>query len=351
MPARKPTLKKKKSSYARAGVDIDEMMTSLSAIRKMARKTAVKGVLSDIGYFGGMFAAPGKDKALVASTDGVGTKLKVAAMAGRHTTVGQDLVNHCVNDILVHGAKPLFFLDYIGTAKLKGRVYRDVVSGLCKACRENKCALLGGETAEMPGLYPPGEYDLVGTIVGVVDKSRIITGKSIRPGDMIIGLPSSGFHTNGYSLARKVIFDTAGLKIADSFPGTSRSVADVLLAVHKSYLKPVNKVMKKIIVRGMAHITGGGLLDNIPRILPKNTVAVIDRSSWNVPTVFQFIQEHGKVSRDEMYRVFNMGIGFVLIVREKDAVKTIAVLRQMRFRPVLAGYIEKRGRKGVILTG
>lgn len=339
-----------KSSYANAGVDIDEMMSALSTVKKMVKGTAREGVLSDIGSFGGMFAAPGRNKALVASTDGVGTKLKVAVMADRHTTVGRDLVNHCVNDILVQGAKPLFFLDYIGTSKLKGRVFRDVVAGLCQACRENECALLGGETAEMPGLYPPGEYDLVGTIVGVVDKNRIITGKSIRAGDMIIGLPSSGLHTNGYSLARKVVFENAGLKVTDTFPGMNKSVADVLLAVHKSYLKQISNVMKKIPVRGMAHITGGGLLDNIPRILPRNLVAVIDRNSWKVPPVFQFIQKRGKVSGDEMYRVFNMGIGFVLIVREKDADKTISILRQMRCRPILAGYV-KEGRKGVILQG
>ena len=341
---------KRKSSYARAGVDIDEMTSALSAIKRMVRKTAVKGVLSDIGSFGGLFAAPGSDTALVASTDGVGTKLKVAAMAGRHTTVGQDLVNHCVNDILVQGAKPLFFLDYIGTATLNGRVYRDVVSGVCKACKENNCALLGGETAEMPGLYPAGEYDLVGTIVGVVQKNRIITGKSIRPGDMIIGLASTGLHTNGYSLARKVIFDRAGLKIDDTFPGTAKSVADVLLTVHRSYLRPVSKVMKQIIVRGMAPITGGGLMDNIPRMLPPHTAAVIDRRAWKVPRVFQFIQEHGKISQAEMYRVFNMGIGFVLVVRAKDADKTLTILKQTHSRPILAGYIQE-GKREVRFIG
>jgi len=339
-----------KSSYAKAGVDIDEKMRALSAVKRMIRKTGVKGVLSDIGSFGGMFAAPGKDKVLVASTDGVGTKLKVAVMAGCHITVGQDLVNHCVNDILVQGAKPLFFLDYVGTAKLEGRVFRDIVAGLCQACRQNRCTLLGGETAEMPSLYPAGEYDLVGTIVGVVDKEKVITGKSIQPGDMIIGLPSTGLHTNGYSLAREVIFEKAGLKIGDTFPGTKKSVANVLLAVHKSYLREISRVMDKITVRGMAHITGGGFLDNIPRVLPRNTVAVIDRNSWKVPLVFQFIQEHGEVSRDEMYRVFNMGIGFVLIVREKDADETIAILREVMCHPVLIGYV-KEGRKGVILTG
>lgn len=349
-------MSKSKSSYAKAGVDIDEMMTAISAVKRMVGKTAVKGVLSDIGSFGGLFTAPGKDKVLVASTDGVGTKLKVAVMANRYTTVGQDLVNHCVNDILVQGARPLFFLDYIGTGKLKAPVFKDVVAGLCKACLENGCALLGGETAEMPGLYVKGEYDLVGTIVGVVDKKNIITGNSIKPGDMIIGLRSTGLHTNGYSLARKVIFKQAGMKITDTFPGTDRSVADVLLAVHKSYLKQVSKVMEKVAIHGMAHITGGGLLDNIPRILPQNTSAVIDLNSWKVPFVFQFIQNHGKINREEMYRVFNMGIGFILILREKDAEKTITNLRKMKLHPVLMGYISegsygKEGEKRVSLTG
>ena len=342
--------RKRNSSYAKAGVDIDEMMSALSAAKKMVRKTAVKGVLSHMGSFGGMFAAPGKDKVLVASTDGVGTKLKVAVMADRHGTVGQDLVNHCVNDILVHGAKPLFFLDYVGAAKLKGRVFREVIQGFCKACQENGCALLGGETAEMPGLYPAGEYDLVGTIVGVVDKKGIVTGRTVRPGNIIIGLRSTGLHTNGYSLARKVIFQKAGLKIDDMFPGMNRSVADVLLNVHKSYLKPVTGLMKQIRVHAMAHITGGGFLDNIPRILPQGMSAVVDRSSWKVPPLFQFIQEYGAVRPEEMYRVFNMGIGFVLIVSENSADEAITILREMKCRPVLTGYV-KEGKGGVVLTG
>ena len=337
------------SAYADAGVDIDQMTNSLKSVKRMVKRTANKSVLSKIGSFGGLFTSPGAKSVLVASTDGVGTKLKVAAMANRHTTIGQDLVNHCVNDILVQGARPLFFLDYIGTAKLQGPIFHDIVSGLCKACKRNKCAILGGETAEMPGLYPEGEYDLVGTIVGTVEKKRLITGKSIRPGDIIIGLRSSGLHTNGYSLARKVIFETAGLKIDDKFPGTSKSVADVLLAVHRSYLGPVARIMKKFIVRGMAHITGGGLIDNIPRILPKGMKAVINTTAWKLPPVFQFIQEQGKIDRDEMYRVFNMGIGFVIIVREKDADTTIHALQKMKQRPIVAGYIAE-GRRGVQLT-
>ncbi len=341
-------MSKKKSSYAAAGVDIDEMMSGLNAIKKMVKSTNTSGVLSNIGSFGGLFKSPGSGSTLVASTDGVGTKLNVAVMADRHHTVGQDLVNHCTNDILVQGATPLFFLDYLGTAKLAGNVFKEVVSGLCKACRENRCALLGGETAEMPGLYPAGEYDLVGTIVGAVPTRRIVTGEAIRPGDAVIGLPSTGLHTNGYSLARKVIFKQAKLKIEDTFPGTKKSVADVLLAVHKSYIKPVTVLMESTPIRGMAHITGGGLYDNIPRILPEDCRVVINRNSWTVPPVFSFLQERGKIDADEMYRVFNMGIGYVIIVREKDSATALAQLKGVRAAPRLIGHIEK-GPKGVTL--
>ncbi len=339
--------RKKKSAYARAGVDIDEMMGSLAAVKRMVRSTATRGVMSDIGSFGGLFASPGRETALVASTDGVGTKLKVAVMAGRHDTVGQDLVNHCVNDILVQGARPLFFLDYLGTAKLTGHVFKDVVKGLCKACRENGCALLGGETAEMPGLYPAGEYDLVGTVVGVVERKAIITGSQIRPGDVLIGLGCTGLQTNGYSLARKVIFEDAGLKPDDTFPGTRRKVAAVLLDVHRSALGPVSAVMKHVRIRGMAHITGGGFYDNIPRVLPAGTRAVIETAAWKVPPVFRFIQERGRVDSNEMFRVFNMGIGFVLMVREADAALTIDILEKQKARPHTIGVVEK-GRPGVV---
>lgn len=332
---------RQKSAYAAAGVDIDEKAKAISAVKKMVDGTRVRGVMSGIGFFGGMFQAPGRGRILLASMDGVGTKLKVACMAGRHDTVGQDIVNHCVNDILVHGAEPLFFLDYVGASRFEGRVFKEIVSGLCKACRENGCALLGGETAEMPGLYPKGEYDLVGTIVGVVDRRRVITGRSIRKGDAIIGLCSSGLHTNGYSLARKVIFDKLNLGVFDEFPGTGRTVADVLLAVHKSYLKPVKAVMKQVTIRGMAHITGGGFVDNIPRVLPKNVSAVIDRSAWEVPPEFEFLQARGKVGRDEMYRVFNMGVGMAVIVREPEAEKAMKLIRQAGEKPFRMGVIEK----------
>ena len=340
----KKVIKREKSAYAAAGVDIDSKMKGIASIRKMVKSTRTAGVLNEIGSFGGFFASPGKDTILVASTDGVGTKLKIAEMARRHDSVGQDIVNHCVNDILVQGATPLFFMDYVGISKFEGWIFEQVVSGLCKACRENGCALLGGETAEMPGLYPPGEYDLVGTIVGVVDRKKVITGKSIRPGDVLIGLPSSGLHTNGYSLARKVIFETAKLKPADLFPGSRKTVADVLLAVHTSYLKPVSTLLKTVAIRGMAHITGGGFPDNVPRVLPADVNAVFDRASWVVPEVFQFIQRVGKVDREEMYRVFNMGLGMVVVVRKQDVEKSLTILKKAGTKPVLVGWIEKGSR-------
>ena len=329
------------SAYAAAGVDIDEKMSALKAVRKMVKSTSVPGLLNQIGAFGGMFASPGRNKVLIASTDGVGTKLKVAVMAGRHDTVGQDIVNHCVNDILVHGAEPLFFLDYFGSAQFQPDAFKQVVSGLCQACRENRCVLIGGETAEMPGLYPPDEYDLVGTIVGAVDRKKIINGRTIRPGDVLIGLPSTGLHTNGFSLARKIIFNKAKLGIHDKLPGTGKSVADVLLAVHRSYLKPVKQLMQRTIIRGMAHITGGGFPDNVARVLPKSVNAIFDRSAWIVPPVFRFLQERGKVERNEMYRVFNMGIGMVIIVRKTDCKAAMALLNKAKADPVAIGWVEK----------
>ncbi len=346
-PHSESTVSPKVSSYAQAGVDIDAKMVALKRVKRMIRRTATRGSIGSIGTFGGLFAAPGRDHLLVASTDGVGTKLKIAVLANRHDTVGQDLVNHCVNDILVQGARPLFFLDYVAMSRFDPKVFESIMSGLCRACRENHCTLLGGETAEMPGLYPSGEYDLVGTIVGVVARAHVIVGRDVRPGDMIIGLPSGGLQTNGYSLARKVIFETAGLGIHDPFPGTGKTVAQVLLTIHRSFLRPVARVMKRVIIRGMAHITGGGFPDNIVRSLPDGTQAVIDRSAWPVPAVFRFIQDRGHVDRDEMYNVFNMGIGFVLFVREKDASRTLGILHAAGWRGRLIGYITK-GDRGVV---
>jgi len=334
-----------KSAYSKAGIDIDNKMAALRAVKKMVKRTVVPGQISEIGSFGGMFASPGKDMALIASTDGVGTKLKVAVLSGRHETVGQDIVNHCVNDILVHGAEPLFFLDYFAMAKFNAKIFKAVVAGICRACRENGCALLGGETAEMPGLYPQGEYDLVGTIVGAVPRKKIITGKNIRPGDIMIGLPSSGLHTNGFSLARKIIFEQEKLKLNDILPGTGKRTADVLLAVHRSYLRPVRALMKKATIQGMAHITGGGFQDNVPRILPDNVDAAFDLSAWTPPALFRFLQERGEVSRDEMYRVFNMGIGLVLILRPAEYSSAMKILRLSGIRALKIGRIEKGGGK------
>jgi phosphoribosylformylglycinamidine cyclo-ligase len=333
------------SAYAQAGVDIDSKMSGIEIIKKMVATTTTKGVVGGIGSFGGLFHSPGKDFLLVASTDGVGTKLKVAALAKRHDTVGQDIVNHCVNDILVQGATPLFFMDYIGASRFDTAIFTEVISGLCKACKENGCALLGGETAEMPGLYPLGEYDLVGTIVGQVDKKKVITGKSVKPGDVIIGLPSGGLQTNGFSLARKVIFDQCGLTTQDLIPGTRYTVTESLLSVHRSFLKPVTALLAKVPVHGMAHITGGGFVDNIPRVLPENCNAIIDRNSWKAPTLFTFIERQGKVDHDEMYRVFNMGIGYVIIVRKSDAAAAMGLLTKLHQAPTVIGAIEKGNKK------
>lgn len=345
---KQPAHAQKVSAYAQAGVDIDSKMSGIEIIKKMVATTTTKGVVGGIGSFGGLFHSPGKESLLVASTDGVGTKLKVAVLAKKHDTVGQDIVNHCVNDILVQGAKPLFFMDYIGTARFDTAVFTEVISGLVKACKENGCALLGGETAEMPGLYPLGEYDLVGTIVGVVEKKKLITGKDIKAGDVIIGLPSGGLQTNGFSLARKVFFDQCGLTAQDHVPGTRMTVTEALLAVHRSFLKPVSSLMaKKLPIRGMAHITGGGFVDNIPRVLPANCNAVIDRNAWKAPTVFTFIERQGKVDHDEMYRVFNMGIGYVIVVRAKDAAAALSILKAQGQAPVIIGAIEK-GQKKVV---
>ena len=333
----------KKSAYAQAGVNIDVKMNAVGSIRQMVAATKTAGVIGNIGAFGGLHKVPkGKDMILVASSDGVGTKLKVAAMMNRHDTVGQDIVNHCVNDILVQGATPLFFMDYVGTAKVDPDQFKSVVSGLCKACKENGMALLGGETAEMPGLYPLGEYDLVGTIVGCVSKSKLITGKSIRAGDAIIGFPSGGLQTNGFSLARKVIFDYCQYSWKDKLPGTNQTFGDALLAVHKSFLKPVTRLLERQVkINGMAHITGGGFPDNIPRVLPKCVNAEIDRDAWEVPTIFKFIQNQGKVSTEEMYRVFNMGIGYVVIVPKSDLEKAKATLRAIRQPFSVIGVIRK----------
>ena len=338
----------KKSAYAQAGVNIDVKMDAVSAVKQMVASTKTLNVIGGIGSFGGLHKVPpGKDLILVASSDGVGTKLKVAAMMNKHDTVGQDIVNHCVNDILVQGARPLFFMDYVGTSKFDGPVFQQIVSGLCKACKENNMALLGGETAELPGLYPVNEYDLVGTIVGTVSRSRLITGQSIRAGDVVIGLPSGGLQTNGFSLARKVFFDICQMSPFDKLPGTNLTVGEALLAVHRSFLKPVGRLLdNKIKINGMAHITGGGFPDNIPRVLPKAVAAEIDRSTWEPPTIFKFIERQGKVDRDEMYRVFNMGVGYVLIMPKTSLKRMAAVFRNIRQPWYQIGVIRVRKNNG-----
>ncbi|AKJ64329.1 phosphoribosylformylglycinamidine cyclo-ligase [Kiritimatiella glycovorans] len=328
------------SAYARAGVSIDTMDEALKRVGRQVKSTHTEGVVPAPGAFGGLFRSPGRDSLLVSSVDGVGTKLKVAAMAGRHDTVGRDLVNHCVNDILTQGARPLFFLDYLGTARLEPGVFNDVIRGFSRACRENGCALLGGETAEMPGLYPEGEYDLVGAIVGAVEKKKRITGRDIRPGDVLIGLPSTGLHTNGYTLARHVIFEQAGRKPDDLLPGTRTTFAEALLRVHRSYLRPVTQLMESVTLRGIAHLTGGGFIDNIPRILPGEVDAVVERGTWRIPPIFEFMAEAGEVSEDEMYRVFNMGIGMVLIVRPEEAEHALTQLREMKAGAKRIGTVE-----------
>ena len=301
--------------YKQSGVDIDAGNEVVRRIRTLARGTFTPGVLSDIGSFGGLFAmsaAGVQDPVLVASADGVGTKLRVAFMTGVHNTIGRDLVNHCVNDILVQGAQPLFFLDYLATGRLDPDVAVQIVEGLTVACRENGCALLGGETAEMPGFYADGEYDVAGFIVGAVARDRLIDGRRIVPGDVLLGLPSSGLHTNGYSLARRIAFDVAGLRADSTVPELGGRIGEILLTPHRSYLPLIRPLLPARVIKGMAHITGGGITENLPRILPEGTHARIDRSRWNVPTIFRWLQAAGQVPDGDMWRTFNMGIGLVL---------------------------------------
>jgi phosphoribosylformylglycinamidine cyclo-ligase len=317
-------------TYRDAGVDRDRAEEAKARIAELVRSTA-RGIAGEsFGRFAGVFPVPpqAREPLLVASADGVGTKLKVASLAGRHDTVGEDLVNHCVNDILCLGARPLFFLDYIGTSTLEPSVVEAVVSGIARGCRENDCALIGGETAEMPGLYPPREYDLVGFIVGWVERERLLHPTRVKPGDALIALPSSGLHTNGYSLARRIVFETLGAGLADPFPETGRSTADVLLAVHRSYYRLVYPDLESGRIHGIAHITGGGIPGNLNRALPPDLDAVVFRGSWVVPAVFRVLQEGGQVSDDEMFRTFNMGIGMVLIVDREATEHVLEALRE-----------------------
>jgi phosphoribosylformylglycinamidine cyclo-ligase len=309
-------------TYRDAGVDIDAQDAGLRRIKAMLLATRTKGVLADLGSFGGMFAPDltgMREPVLVASCDGVGTKLDVALMTGIHNTVGRDLVNHCVNDILVQGAHPLFFLDYVATGRLVPEVLASIVEGMATGCRENGCALLGGETAEMPGFYAGGTYDIAGFIVGLVDKPNVIDGRQIRAGDVLYGLPSAGLHTNGYSLARKIFFDVAGKGPGDTVDGLPATIGAALLAEHRSYLAALRPALAAGLVRGLAHITGGGMTDNLPRILPEHTAARIQRGAWPVLPVFGVMQRLGGVADAEMYRTFNMGVGMVCVIAPDQA--------------------------------
>ena len=340
-------------TYEDAGVSIDTMDAALDGIKGMVRSTYGPEVVSELGQFGGLFALD-KDKydqpVLVSSNDSVGTKLKLAFMTDRHNTVGYDLVAHCANDILVLGAKPIFFLDYLGTSNLEPRVMAQLMEGLVAGCKDVGCALIGGEIAELPSFYKTGEYDLVGTIVGIVERQKILAGHTIQPGDRVIGLASVGLHTNGYSLARKIMFEVCGYGAEDRVDELGMTVADELLKPHRSYVKPILELIgkyngQKPKIKGLAHITGGGLRDNIPRILPENCDAVIEKDSWNMLPVFPFLQEKGNVTEDEMYRVFNMGIGMVLVVSADHAHEIANELRGAGETVYAIGKIVEGGKK------
>lgn len=313
--------------YRAAGVDLDAAERTREGLRALVGSTRDAHTLSELGAFGGLYAVPEgiESPVLVSSADGVGTKLKIAFASGRHDTVGQDLVNHCVNDVLVQGARPLFFLDYLATGVLDEQVVNDVVRGVAVACKANGCALLGGETAQMPDFYARGEYDLAGFIVGIVERDAIVDGSNIQPGDVLVALPSSGLQTNGYTLARKILFEVMGLAPEDPFPGSTGSVADELLSIHSSFLEPLSPELERGSIRGLAHITGGGIPGNLPRTLGAHGAA-IDASSWSPPNVFRVLADGGNVSDEEMFRVFNMGVGMIAVTGEDDAEAVIGRL-------------------------
>jgi phosphoribosylformylglycinamidine cyclo-ligase len=337
---------KKRIGYKDAGVNIDEADRAVAFIRKHARSTFSRQVLTDIGSFGGGYLLAGwKRPVLISSADGVGTKLKIAFLSGRHNTIGEDLVNHCVNDIAVQGAVPLFFLDYFAVGKLDADVAGHVIEGVARGCRNNNCALIGGETAEMPGLYQAGEYDLAGFIVGAVERNAMISGNSIRPGDVLLGLPSNGLHTNGYSLARKLLFDVARLPL-------DRTLADDLLKVHRSYLKPLRALIDARVLKGAAHITGGGITDNTPRILPGGLAARVDVSTWTIPPIFEKLRAIGNIELADYRRTFNLGIGMIVVVSKRNLAKARAIL-SARHQPFfeIGSVVESRGSRVIYVGG
>lgn len=331
--------------YRDAGVNIDEADRAVSSIKRLAESTFTPGVLRGIGSFGACYALKGwKNPVLISSVDGVGTKLRIAFLTGRHNTIGEDLVNHCVNDIAVQGAVPLFFLDYLATARLDAKVASAVVSGMARGCRANGCALIGGETAEMPGFYQPGEYDLAGCIVGAAEKKDLITGSGIRAGDSLLGLPSNGLHTNGYSLARKLLFETAGYRINEPIPGLGRTAAEELLRVHRSYLKPIRVLAGARVLKGAAHVTGGGITDNTPRMLPAGLAARIDLAAWPKPPIFQVLKKIGNVPDEDYRRTFNLGIGMILAVSVRHQTRAARLLDEMGERYYVIGTVIRRSR-------
>jgi phosphoribosylformylglycinamidine cyclo-ligase len=341
-------LKTKTITYADSGVDIDRADRAKQRIKYLAHRTFTRGVIGDIGGFGGLFAIDKKkfrDPVLVSSVDGVGTKLKLAFMMNVHHTIGADLVNHCVNDIAVQGATPLFFMDYLATGRLDPNVAEKIVEGIAEACRHNGCALIGGETAEMPGFYPGGEYDLAGFIVGIVDRSKVITGQAVEAGDVLIGLPSNGLHTNGYSLARKLFFEVAHYTPESYVNEIKNKVGNELMRTHKSYWPLVRRLISAGLVHAMAHITGGGITENLPRVLPKGTAAVVELGTWPVLPVFTHLQQIGNVPADEMLRTFNMGIGMVLVVPAKKFKRVQSLIEKCGEKSCLIGRIVKGDRK------
>jgi len=333
---------KKQISYSEAGVNIDEAHRAVGFITGRARETFTKGVLTDIGTFGAGYLLRGwKQPVLISSADGVGTKLKIAFLTGRHDTIGEDLVNHCVNDIAVQGAIPLFFLDYFSVGKLEAEIADQVVSGIARGCKNARCALIGGETAEMPGLYQPGEYDLAGFIVGGVERNEMLTAAKVKPGDLLIGLASTGLHTNGYSLARKLLFEVAQRELTGD-------LADTLLKVHRSYLQPIQLLLKAGVLKAAAHITGGGITDNLPRVLPEGTGAQVDPSAWPVLPIFEELREIGNIPLDDYRRTFNLGIGMILVVSPKKLKKATRILDELGEKSYQIGHIIEAPQRQVV---